>query len=66
MASLSQLRALPNQGVRSIIAGMVRRMPPSPLLEPLEAPRTRCPYSSAHHAWIPTFEADTRLMYEVD
>eukprot|EP00972_Heterocapsa_arctica_P107480 15832747-Heterocapsa_arctica.AAC.1 len=60
------MHSLPSQGVRSIIAGMVRRPPPCPLLEPLAAPRTLCPYSSAHHAWIPTFEADAGLMFEVD
>jgi hypothetical protein len=65
-AILNQILALPSLGVRPIIAAMVHGPPPQPDLAPMGSRRTLCPYSSDHHSWIPTFEPNPGLMYEVD
>jgi hypothetical protein len=63
---LDQILALPSLGVRPIIADMVHGPPPQPQPAPAGTRRSQCPYSSDHHAWIPTFEPNAGHMFEVD
>jgi hypothetical protein len=64
--SLYQLPAIASIGLHHVIASMVRRIPAPAHPVGMPPPLSRCPYSSAHHAWIPTFEPAAGQMFEVD
>ena len=63
--SLSQLPIIASSELHLVIASMVRPLAPEHPEGP-PPPRSRCPYSSARHAWIPTCEPAPGRMFEVD